>query len=547
MTFPQGHALIIGVGSYIHAPAMNVPVTLKDAEAVAAVLGTPALCGYPAKQIQLLAEGTATRASVLAALDGLAQPDEDTTVVLFYAGHGAFGTDGNYYLTTHDTQVQGGKVIAGTGVSEQELLERLRNVKARRLLAIFNACHAGEVSPTLGTSAAPPIGTQLPEKTAAALLATGSGRMLITACREHQVSYVGSGKLTLFTQALVDGLQGKGDYIGNRSGFISAFDLYSHLYDTLQTWVPQQVPDWLREQHGATQEPELTVLKGVGPFAVALFRGATTLGDFSAPDRPEIDSRLREVDPKRSERLLSQVLQIQVGRDTNSAGRDVTTAGRDNLSGAQIEGGYTGGNRTEQRGGFHGGSGNQYGDLSFGDIAGKNITKDTINIGDITGSSGIAIGRGAQSSVRRIDTGGGDYAEGSIDKRKGTFVSGDQLNLSGVSSSILNLKSTLANVAQSIGAAPHGDASAKAQLQTLIAQLSAELEQAPAAQAAEAEAVAETAKQAVEQATKAQPNRTLVTISAEGLKAAAQNLAAVLPTVLPLATRIAKAIQKFVP
>jgi hypothetical protein len=539
MTFAQGYALLIGVGSYQHHSSMNVAITTRDAHAVAAVLRDERLCGYPAEQVRLLADGSATRAELLAALEALAQLDEDATVILFYAGHGEYGTDGNYYLTTHDTQLQGGKVVAGTGVSEQDLLARLRNVKARRLLAIFNACHAGEVSPTLGAAATPTMGTQLPEKTAAALLATGSGRVLITACREDQVSYVGSGKLTLFTQALVDGLQGKGDYIGNRGGLISAFDLYSHLYATLQAWVPQRVPEWLRQSYGQTQEPELTVLKGVGPFAVSLYRGATTLGGFSAPDRPEIDSGLREVDPKRSERLLNQVLQIQ-------AGRDVTTAGRDNLTGAQIEGGYTGGDRTERRGVIDFGSGGQFGNLTFGDIAGGNITRDTINIGDITGSSGLAIGRGAQSRGRTIDTGGGDYAEGSSDQRKGSFVGGDQLSVDGsIAGSSVNFKSTLTNVSQLIGAAPHGDAAAKAQLQALIAQLSAELERAPAAQAAEAEAVAETAKAAVAQATRAQPNKTLVAISAEGLKQAAQDLAAALPAVLPLATKIAEAIQRF--
>jgi pyruvate/2-oxoglutarate dehydrogenase complex dihydrolipoamide acyltransferase (E2) component len=114
------------------------------------------------------------------------------------------------------------------------------------------------------------------------------------------------------------------------------------------------------------------------------------------------------------------------------------------------------------------------------------------------------------------------------------------------SGAILNIKSTLTNVSQSIGAAPHGGAATKAQLQALVEQLSAELQKAPAEQAGEAEAVAETAKAAVEQATKAQPNKTLVQISAEGLKQAAQNLAAVLPTVLPIATQIADTLRKMI-
>lgn len=200
-----------------------------------------------------------------------------------------------------------------------------------------------------------------------------------------------------------------------------------------------------------------------------------------------------------------------------------------------------------QTGGVNFGSGGQYGDISIGDVAGRDIIKDNITVGDITGSSGVAIGRGAQSSVRQVDTGGGDYAEGSIDKRKGTFVSGDQFNMSGnFSGAILNIKSTLTNVSQSIGAAPGGDAAVKAQLQQLIEELSSELQKAPADKEGEAEAVAETAKAAVEQATKEKPNKTLVTISAEGLKAAAQNLAAALPAVLPIATKIAETIQKFV-
>jgi hypothetical protein len=286
------------------------------------------------------------------------------------------------------------------------LLERLRNVKAKRLLCIFNACHAGEVSPTLGADEEPSTGAPLPEKTAAALLATGSGRVIITACREDQVSFVGSGALTLFTQALVDGLQGKGDYISNRGGFISIFDLYSHLYDKLQEWVPAKISAYLRQKYGERQEPELTVIKGVGPFAVSLYRGATMLGSFSAPEQPDIDAGLREIDPKRSERLLNQLLQIQAGRDTNTAGRDLSTAGRDNLSGAHIEGGYTGGNRTEQQGGIHFGSGGRFGDLTFGDIAGRDIIKgntmgDNIKVGDISNSDGIAIGCGAQANVTK--------------------------------------------------------------------------------------------------------------------------------------------------
>jgi hypothetical protein len=207
---------------------------------------------------------------------------------------------------------------------------------------------------------------------------------------------------------------------------------------------------------------------------------------------------------------------------------------------------------SDQRGGIHFGNGNHMGDVNIGDVAGGNIRKTDVTYGDriTTGTvsgTGIAIGHGARSNVRNVNTGGGDYAEGHMDKRSGTFVSGDQFTMSGTfSGAILNIKSTLTNVAQSIGAAPNGDTATKAQLQALIAQLSAELQKIPAEKAGEAEAVAETAKAAVEQATKAQPNTTMVQISAEGLKQAAQNLAAVLPTVVPLAERVADMLRKMI-
>jgi hypothetical protein len=197
--------------------------------------------------------------------------------------------------------------------------------------------------------------------------------VIITACREHEVSFVGNGDLTLFGQALVDGLQGGGDYMANRNGFISVFDLYSHLYNMLQTWVPQRVDAAVRAKYGNIQEPELTVLKGVGPFAVALYRGATTLGGFSAPERPEVDAGLREVDEARSQRLLDQILQVG-GNLGDTAGGDIQKASGDIVSGQK----------------------------AGGDAAGRDIVKpgsDAITVGDISGSSGIAIGRGARATV----------------------------------------------------------------------------------------------------------------------------------------------------
>ena len=208
MSFQQGHALLIGVGTHRHCPRADVPITVADAEAVAEVLQDPALCGYPTEQVRILHDDRATKAGLLAALDDLAEnTGVDDTVFLFYCGHGAMGTDGNYYLVTHDARIQGGHVSAGTGLSEGELLAKLRAVEARRTLMVFNACHSGNISPSLDLETESLDTANPPDEAAMALLGTGEGRIIIVACREGQVSYIGKGDISIFTQALVNGLR----------------------------------------------------------------------------------------------------------------------------------------------------------------------------------------------------------------------------------------------------------------------------------------------------------------------------------------------------
>jgi hypothetical protein len=379
MSFAAGHALVIGVGRYQHIPRWNVPVTVRDAEAVAAVLRDPQLGAYPTAQVKLLCAEETTRERVLAELDQLAATiREEHTVFVFYCGHGEYSEDGAYHLSTHDTKLTGGKKIeAGTGVSHQELIGRLRQVKARRVLLIFNACHSGTISPALGGSDQidEVSGQAMPASTASALLSTGAGRVIITACRENQVSYIGEGQLTRFTNALVDGLRGRGD-VANRGGYISAYDLYLHTYYAVHDQA---------QQLNQEQEPELTVLKGIGPFCVALYRGASALGPFDEGEPPPEEGAVRQVRPERSRAALN-VIMSQV------AGRDVTNIGGDYVAGDKI--------------------------------GGDKVMGDKITTGAVFGNSGVAIGRGAQA----IDARG---SQGFINKPSGptTQVYGTQRNI----------------------------------------------------------------------------------------------------------------------
>jgi len=68
--FFHGYALLIGVGLCACDP-WSLPVTVRDMQALRAILANPALCGSPADHIRLLHDDGATRQAIL---DGLADP-----------------------------------------------------------------------------------------------------------------------------------------------------------------------------------------------------------------------------------------------------------------------------------------------------------------------------------------------------------------------------------------------------------------------------------------------------------------------------------------
>lgn len=125
---------------------------------------------------------------------------------------------------------------------------------------------------------------------------------------------------------------------------------------------------------------------------------------------------------------------------------------------------------------------------------------------------------------------------------------GDHIEIKGnYKNVVLNVKSTLTSVQQSVGSMPTADEDARRELKQLIENLSKALEQMPTSLKDETEAVATSAQVLVEQAKAPKPNKTMLRLSGEGLKRAAENLAAVAPAamapaVLTIATQVVAAV-----
>ena len=109
-TFTHGYALLVGVGESAY-PAWSLPVTVKDIQAIQAILTDPNLCAYPGddRHIRLIHDETATRAAILDGLAWLtaqAAADPEAIAVVFYSGHGWLDqSTSRYYLIPHDVEL----------------------------------------------------------------------------------------------------------------------------------------------------------------------------------------------------------------------------------------------------------------------------------------------------------------------------------------------------------------------------------------------------------------------------------------------------------
>src|SRR5262245_16838668 len=126
-TFKSGHALLVGVGA-------DLPNTVDDAKGLAGILTDGERCSYPPQQVVAITKADTTRAAVLAAFDALAaRSDANSTVVVFFSGHGyqvASSTGNQYYLMTYGYNLD---TLSKTAISGREFADKLNAIPAQRM------------------------------------------------------------------------------------------------------------------------------------------------------------------------------------------------------------------------------------------------------------------------------------------------------------------------------------------------------------------------------------------------------------------------------
>lgn len=237
----RSYALVIGIANYEQINKLPSTV-LKDAQDIHGLLVDPDHCGYPPDNVELLLDSQATQSALRQSLADIADcSDEDSIIFIYISSHGGrveSGPRAGEYLLPVDADYTSSKSLAQTAISGDEFTEALRAIPARKVMVVFDCCHAGGIGQPKD-AAVSTLKTGFSESYYDALK-QGRGRVILASSRSTEYSYVLPGAdNSLFTQHLLAGLRGG---IPSEDGLIRIFDLFEYLQPRVTGDQPKQHP-----------------------------------------------------------------------------------------------------------------------------------------------------------------------------------------------------------------------------------------------------------------------------------------------------------------
>jgi uncharacterized caspase-like protein len=232
-------AVVIGVSQYADTAVPPLRYASADARAFYDWLVSPEGGRYAPARARLLLDRDATAANIKDALySWLKQTIEEDIVVIYFAGHGspdAPETPQNLYLLPYDTRYDS---IAATGFPMWDIETALKRfIKARRVIVLADACHAGGVGASFDIARR---GVAGPESNRISrglqnLSTIGDGIAVLSASDDKQLSAESArfgGGHGVFTWYLLSGLRGEADY--SRDGRVTLGELIPYVSEQVR-------------------------------------------------------------------------------------------------------------------------------------------------------------------------------------------------------------------------------------------------------------------------------------------------------------------------
>ncbi|MCB8925155.1 MAG: caspase family protein [Ardenticatenaceae bacterium] len=421
--FEHGYAVVIGVDEN-NIGRLALPTVAKDVQAVHDVLVHPERCAYKPDNVKFLKGADSTKSEILEALFWLQEKvkeDAEATAVIYYSGHGMVDKATNtYYLIPYN--ISSMSRVRLDAIKAEELTAQISDIKAKRMLAILDCCHAAgmdvkDVELDGPEVDAAPFPLDLPETKdipdldiepggkAVSDLIDGEGRAILNSSTGSQSSYIRTdGAMSLFTYHLIEALTGHAPHPDDAT-VVYVTDVMS--------WVTHKVKQSAKEQN----RDQTPVMRTSGVFPVAQLIGGQGVAKGIGAMPPDPLAPLPSIN-------------VEVGSGAAAVGDNNTVIGERGVNAQGNVGGsiVTGDSNTIQTTTYQGPvdqstttfnqgeqtvEGNQInaggnvnvehmGDTIHGDkVGGDKVGGDKISVGNISGSSGIAIGRGASATVNQ--------------------------------------------------------------------------------------------------------------------------------------------------
>ncbi len=228
----QKFALLVGVSDY--APVCtygDLAYSHKDAADMRSMLTDE--YGWSPENILLLQNETATAANILDGLtwlQGMCDDCPQSTVLVFFSGHGSFFCD-NHAVRNWDEPVEecivpydGDTHAVSDVIFDDIMAERLGAIDASRTLLVLDSCYSGGFVEDVGAE----------------------GRIVLTSCGEREMCWEGmeTGKVRiqngLFTYCLLEAFAGAGD--ADRDGTVSVEEAGAYAIDRVRDFTPDVLP-----------------------------------------------------------------------------------------------------------------------------------------------------------------------------------------------------------------------------------------------------------------------------------------------------------------
>jgi uncharacterized caspase-like protein len=215
---PKLYAVTIGVSNYAD-PDLKLGYAADDARGFAEVLQKQKGGLYGDVQIKTLVDGEATRGNVVEALEWLEEQvtSRDFGVVLI-AGHGMTDEKQNYWFLPADVSM---KHLSVSAVSQADI-QRTMGALAGKAILFLDTCHANAAAGRVAARGPVDMNSIINE-----FAKTENGVVTFASSQGRETSQEsaawGHGA---FTQALIEGLGGKADFLHNGSITVSELDVY---------------------------------------------------------------------------------------------------------------------------------------------------------------------------------------------------------------------------------------------------------------------------------------------------------------------------------